>query len=205
VARRTGATSERIVGAAVRLFAAKGFDATTVQEVVEAASVTKGALYHYFGSKDDLLFEIYRSLIGRQMADLDEIVAAGLDATTTVRRILVSLVETTARSVDETAVFVREMHRLGADRMASFRAERRRYHETFRAVVEQAQRAGEFSSAVPADTIVLIALGVVNQLPTWYRPDGPKSPAQLGTEIADFILAGLRPDTDTDPARRRSG
>ncbi|MCE6995964.1 TetR/AcrR family transcriptional regulator [Saccharothrix sp. S26] len=193
MARRTGATPERIVGAAVRLFAAKGFDATTVQEVVEAASVTKGALYHYFGSKDDLLFEIYRSLIGRQMADLDGIVAAGLDAATTVRRIVVSLVETTAASVDETAVFVREMHRLDADRMASFRAERRRYHETFRSVVEQAQRDGRFSSAVPADTVVLIALGVVNQLPTWYRPDGPKSPARLGGEIADFVLAGLRP------------
>jgi AcrR family transcriptional regulator len=194
VARRTGATSERIVGAAVRLFAAKGFDATTVQEVVDAASVTKGALYHYFESKDDLLFEIYRSLIGRQMTDLDRIVSARLDAATTVRRILVSLVETTAESVDETAVFVREMHRLDADRMASFRSERRRYHETFRAVVEQAQEAGEFSSAVPAETTVLIALGVVNQLPTWYRPDGPKSPARLGAEIADFILAGLRPE-----------
>ena len=193
MARRTGSTPERIVGAAVRLFAAKGFDATTVQEVVEAASVTKGALYHYFGSKDDLLFEIYRALIGRQMADLDRIVAARLDAATTVRRIVVSLVETTAESVDETAVFVREMHRLDADRMASFRSERRRYHETFRSVVEQAQRDGGFSSAVPADTAVLIALGVVNQLPTWYRPDGPKSPTQLGGEIADFVLAALRP------------
>ncbi|MFI9012358.1 TetR/AcrR family transcriptional regulator [Actinosynnema sp. NPDC053489] len=193
VARRAGSTSERIVGAAVRLFAAKGFDATTVQEVVEAASVTKGALYHYFGSKDDLLFEIYRSLIGRQMADLDAIVAAGLDAATTVRRILVGLVATTARSVDETAVFVREMHRLDAGRLAGFRSERRRYHETFRSVVEQAQRTGEFASAVPADTVVLIAFGVVNQLPTWYRPDGPKSPERLGEEIADFVLAALRP------------
>lgn len=206
MARGTGATPERIVGAAVRLFAAKGFDATTVQEVVEAASVTKGALYHYFQSKDDLLFEIYRSLIGRQMADLDEIVAAGLDPATTVRRILVSLVETTAASVDETAVFVREMHRLDADRMASFRAERRRYHETFRSVVEQAQRDGRFSSAVPADTAVLIALGVVNQLPTWYRPEGPKSPTRLGEEIADFVLAGLGatppPEPDHAPTDR---
>ncbi|MFE2754218.1 TetR/AcrR family transcriptional regulator [Actinosynnema sp. NPDC059335] len=206
MARRTGATPERIVGAAVRLFAAKGFDATTVQEVVEAASVTKGALYHYFQSKDDLLFEIYRSLIGRQMADLDGIVAAGLDPATTVRRILVSLVETTAASVDETAVFVREKHRLDAGRMANFRAERRRYHETFRAVVEQAQRTGRFSSAVPADTAVLIALGVVNQLPTWYRPDGPKSPTRLGEEIADFVLAGLgaapRPEDDRPPTDR---
>ncbi|MBY8849374.1 TetR/AcrR family transcriptional regulator [Saccharothrix sp. MB29] len=193
MARGTRATSERFVGAAVRLFAAKGFDATTVQEVVEAASVTKGALYHYFGSKDDLLLEIYRSLIGRQMADLDAIVAQGLDAGAAVRRILVSLVETTAESIDETAVFVREMHRLDAERMAEFRAERRRYHETFREVVERGQRDGVFGDRVPADTVVLIALGVVNQLPTWYRPDGPKSPAGLGTEIADFVLAGLRP------------
>lgn len=177
--------------AAVRLFAAKGFDATTVQEVVEAAEVTKGALYHYFGSKDDLLLEIYRSLIGRQMADLDRIIGSEQDLAATVRLIVVSLVETTARSVDEAAVFVREMHRLDAERMASFRAERRRYHETFRSVVEQGQAAGRFSAVVPAETAVLIALGVVNQLPTWYRPDGSKSPTQLGNEIADFVLAGL--------------
>ncbi|MCS7484721.1 TetR/AcrR family transcriptional regulator [Umezawaea endophytica] len=197
MARRGGVgelsrTENRIMAAAVRLFAAKGFDATTVQEVVAAAEVTKGALYHYFGSKDDLLYEIYRSLIGRQMAELDRIVALRLDPATTVREIIVSLVETTASSVDETAVFMREMHRLDADLMASFRAERRRYHETFRAVVEQAQASGRFSTVVPAETAVLIALGVINQLPTWYRPDGPKSPAQLGGEIADFVLAALR-------------
>jgi AcrR family transcriptional regulator len=192
VAQRGVATPDRIVSAAVKLFAAKGFDATTVQEVVDAASVTKGALYHYFGSKDDLLFEIYRSLIGRQMADLDRIVAADEGPARTVRAILVSLVETTAASVDETAVFVREMHKLDADRMAAFRAERRRYHETFRAVIEKAQESGEFSSQVPAETAVLIALGVVNQLPTWYRPDGPKSASVLAGEIADFVLAGLR-------------
>jgi hypothetical protein len=36
-------------------------------------------------------------------------------------------------------------------------------------------------------------MGVVNQLPVWYRPDGPKSATDLGDEIADFVLAALRP------------
>jgi hypothetical protein len=36
-------------------------------------------------------------------------------------------------------------------------------------------------------------LGVVNQLPMWYRPDGAKPPAVLAGEIADFVLAGLAP------------
>ncbi|MBV8931482.1 MAG: TetR/AcrR family transcriptional regulator, partial [Kutzneria sp.] len=96
-----------------------------------------------------------------------------------------------AARVDETAVFVREMHKLDAERMAAFRADRRRYHETFRAVVAEAQRGGEFRDAVPANTVVLIALGVINQLPTWYRPDGPTTPNQLGQQIADFVLAAL--------------
>lgn len=197
MARRGGVgelsrTEQRIMDAAVRLFAAKGFDATTVQEIVDAAEVTKGALYHYFGAKDDLLFEIYRMLINEQTADMDRIVSEEADPAATVRAILVGLVETTAGKVDETAVFVREMHRLDADRMTEFRAERRRFHETFRAVIEKAQARGQFSDAVPAETAVLIALGVVNQLPTWYRPDGPKSPTQLGEEIADFVLAALQ-------------
>jgi AcrR family transcriptional regulator len=181
----------RILRAAVRLFAEKGFDATTVQEVVTAAEVTKGALYHYFDSKDDLLYEIYHSLIGVQTADLDAIVARDLGPAETVRAILVNLVTTTAARIDETAVFVREMHKLAAERMAAFRADRRRYHRTFREVVEKAQASGEFNATVPADTVVLIALGVVNQLPTWYRPDGPKSAEQLAEEISDFVLAAL--------------
>ena len=183
----------RILRAAVKLFAEKGFDATTVQEVVAYAEVTKGALYHYFDSKDDLLYEIYHSLIGQQTAELDRIIAQGRDARETVRAIMVSLVVSTAERIDETAVFVREMHKLNSERMAAFRADRRRYQTTFRDVVAKAQAAGEFSAATPADTAVLIALGVVNQLPTWYRPDGPKSPEQLGAEIADFVLAALAP------------
>ncbi|MDX8036414.1 TetR/AcrR family transcriptional regulator [Lentzea sp. BCCO 10_0856] len=186
------ATEQKIIDAAVRLFAAQGYDATSVQEIVAAAEVTKGALYHYFRSKDDLLFEIYRLLITSQSADMDRIIGLGLPVADTVREILASLVVSTAERVDETAVFVRELHRLGEDRMTDFRAERRRYHETFLAVIEKGQADGSFSSAVPADTVVRIALGVVNQLPMWYRPDGPKPPLALAAEIADFVLAGLR-------------
>jgi len=68
---------DRVLRAAVELFAEQGYDRPSVQEVVERAGVTKGALYHYFTAKDDLLFEIYRSLLAEQMAGLDRIVALG--------------------------------------------------------------------------------------------------------------------------------
>lgn len=193
-ARREGELSPmeaRIIASAVALFAEQGFDATTVQQVVDRAEVTKGALYHYFDAKDDLLYEIYHSLIGTQTADLDEIVARGLSAAETVRAILVNVIRSTVDRLPEAAVFFREAHKLDAERHAAFRADRRRYHESFRQVIADGQASGEFTAVVPPDTVVQIAMGVVNQLPVWYRPGGPKSADELGNEVADFVLSAL--------------
>ncbi|WP_031468694.1 TetR/AcrR family transcriptional regulator [Sciscionella sediminilitoris] len=183
----------RILRSAVRLFAERGFDATTVQEVVADAGVTKGALYHHFSSKDDLLYEIYGSIIGRQQAELTAIAERGLSAAETVREIVVGVVQSTADNAEEALVFFRESHKLDQEHNANFRADRRAFHEHVRTVIERGQQSGEFSAVVPADTVVQVAMGVVNQLPLWYRPDGSKTPRELGTEIADFVLAGLRP------------
>jgi AcrR family transcriptional regulator len=184
---------ERILASAVHLFAEQGFDATSVQQIVEDAAVTKGALYHYFESKSALLFETYHSLIGVQNADLDRIRARGLPAAETVREILVSVVVSTAERLDEVLVFSREVTKLDRDSRTSYRADRRRFHESFRAVIEAGQASGEFSGKTPPETVVQIAMGVVNQLPVWYRPGGPKTPARLGGELAEFVLAALRP------------
>jgi AcrR family transcriptional regulator len=185
---------DRIIASAVALFAEQGFDATTVQQVVDRAEVTKGALYHYFDAKDDLLYEIYHALIGTQTAALEEIAAKGLGDAATIRAILVNVVRTTVDRLPEAKVFFREAHKLDADRHAAFRADRRRYHEGFRTVIEKGQASGEFATTVPSDTVVQIAMGVVNQLPVWYRPDGVKTAEELGNEIADFVLAALRPE-----------
>lgn len=195
-ARRQGprsAMEDRIIASAVELFGEQGFDATTVQQVVDRAEVTKGALYHYFDSKHDLLYEIYHALIGTQTVDLEEIVARGLSASDTLRAILLNVVHSTIERLPEAKVFFREAHKLDADRHAAFRADRRRYHQGFLEVVERGQASGEFADTVPPDTVVQIAMGVVNQLPVWYRPGGTKTPEQLGHEIADFVLAALRP------------
>ena len=64
---------ERIIAAAVTLFAERGFDGTAVQQIVDRAEVTKGALYHYFDSKDDLLYEIYHRLLGLQTERLNSL------------------------------------------------------------------------------------------------------------------------------------
>jgi AcrR family transcriptional regulator len=56
---RSTATRRRILDAARELFASRGWAATSVDEVVRSAGVTKGALYHHFRDKTDLLRAVY--------------------------------------------------------------------------------------------------------------------------------------------------
>lgn len=92
---------QRLLAAATRLFAEQGYDRTSVQEIVEAAGVTKGALYHYFGSKDDLLHEIYARMLRVQQERLDHF--AGMDAPvqTRLRGAAADVVVSTIENLDD--------------------------------------------------------------------------------------------------------
>lgn len=182
---------ERLLAVSVRLFAEQGFEGTSVQEIVAAAGVTKGAMYHYFASKDDLLYEIYHRLLSLQTERLNSLADGPGDAADRVRAVAEDVVETTLGSIDEAIVFFRSMHMLPADKRAQVRAERRRYHERFRTLVEEGQREGVFRADVSADIVTHYFYGAVNHLGTWYHRDGGLSRRQVAEHYADLVLGGL--------------
>jgi AcrR family transcriptional regulator len=77
----TSAIAERIARVAARLFAADGYDATSVRTIVEAAAVTKPTLYYYFSSKEALAQTLLTASIEKLAAALREIVARPVSAT----------------------------------------------------------------------------------------------------------------------------
>jgi AcrR family transcriptional regulator len=181
----------RVLDAAVELFAAQGYDGTSVNQVITRAGVAKGGFYHHFASKEALLYEVYGDLITRQLQNMDAILAQGMPPADTLRALIRDLVETTAASARPALVFWREMNKLGDDHAQEYRRARRRYHDTVKRMVRDAQAAGEFAAVAGADTVTFTIFGFVNELPLWYRPSGRKRPAQLGDELADLVLASL--------------
>ncbi|WP_020520754.1 TetR/AcrR family transcriptional regulator [Catelliglobosispora koreensis] len=183
---------QKVLAAAEELFAEQGYDATSVQQVVDRAGVTKGAMYHYFSSKEDLLFDLYHELFVEQLAGLDRIVAQQTDPVTTIREIIDDLVITTAARTRAVTIFGREGSRfLGKERFLTLQTEWRRYQDTVRKVIRDAQLSGEFTSAASPEVISWAIFGFTNDLHTWYRPDGPKPPAVIAKELTDFVLNGL--------------
>ncbi|CAM5586801.1 TetR/AcrR family transcriptional regulator [Streptomyces abikoensis] len=188
-----GPLPQRLLAAATRLFADRGYDRTSVQEIVEAAGVTKGALYHYFGSKDDLLHEVYGRVLRLQQERLDAFASSRAPVEERLREAAADVVVTTIENLDDTKIFFRSMHHLGPERLAQVRAERRRYHERFRALVEEGQRTGVFTAAVPADLVVDYHFGSVHHLGAWYRAEGRLSAREVADHLAGLLMRALRP------------
>ncbi len=183
---------ERLIDAATALFAERGFEATSVQDVVTAAGVTKGAMYHYFTSKDDLLYEIYHRLLTLQAAHLEEFLAANGPADERLHAAAVDVVETSADHFDAFVVYLRSAHLLDVERQRVVRTERRRYHDRFRLLVEQGQTAQVFRRDVSPDLAVHAFFGAAHAIPTWFHADGPLSLADIAGQLADLLLAALR-------------
>lgn len=183
---------ERLVGAAAQLFAEKGYENTSVQEIVTAAGVSKGAMYHYFAAKDDLLHEIYHRLLALQIERLERLAGGAGTPEERLHAAVIDVIETSCDHLDWLTVFFRSMHLLPEARRRAVRAERRRYHELFRSLVEEGQRDGSLRADVPADLTVDFLFGAVHQISTWWHPDGPLGAREIGDHYVGLFLDGLR-------------
>ena len=182
---------EKLMRVSVELFAENGYAQTSVQQIVDAAGVTKGALYHYFKSKDDLLFDIYDRILSLQMAHVDEIVARGLGPVETVRLVCEDVIITSIEWLHEGTVFFRSQHMLSAERQHEVKRRRREYNDAFEAILTAGRASGDFRTDIPAAILIANFFSDVHYLAQWYSPGGSLSKEQVASELTDLYLDGL--------------
>ena len=182
---------DQVQSAAVELFAEKGYANTSVQEVVARAGVTKGAMYHYFRSKDDLLFGIYERLLELQKDHLDEIIARGLPTHETLRAACVDVVETSIDHLPEGTVFFRSVHMLAPESQKEVTRRRRAYNDTFSELIRRGQGEGLYRSDIPLVLLVANFFSDVHYLSHWYSPSGAETKTEVAEQITDLFLKGI--------------
>ncbi|WP_277210637.1 TetR/AcrR family transcriptional regulator [Isoptericola croceus] len=188
---KTTNVADSVLQAALDLFATQGYATTSVQQIVEAAGVTKGAMYHYFQSKDDLLFAIYDRMLSLQKRRLEEIVADGGRTTDVLRAVCVDVVETSIDLLPEGTVFFRSMHMLTEPRRKEVTRRRREYHDQFAALVAQGQAEGAVRTDVPRSVLIAHFFSDVHYLSYWYSPSGPESKTEVANQLTDLFLSSI--------------
>ena len=153
--RSASQTRQRILKAAASLFSLHGYDGTTVDDILEATGITKGALYYYFASKEALCRAVIEEAVRevRNLVDPNTEHVEGLDA---VRELLSNLLE---RSRSGRWIQGRLLVRLSMDAMhlhpriqKSLRGFWQWHIGWLRHQIEQGRRAGQLSDRVDADT-----------------------------------------------------
>lgn len=186
---------DAIKAAALALFVEHGFEKTSVDEIVRAAGVTKGAMYHHFRSKQDLLFDIYDRLIALQSDHLAAIVARPAPATSRLRAAAEDVIITSLAAHAEATVFFRSRHLLTPDHRAVVAQRRRAYSELFEQLVSDGVAEGTVRSDLPPAILLGYFFGAVHYLAEWYDAAGPLGPEAIASAYADMMLASFAPET----------
>jgi AcrR family transcriptional regulator len=188
---------ERLIRAATVLFAERGYDATSVSDIVDAAQLTKGAMYYYFSAKEDLLFAIHQRFIEAEMEQAQAIVDVTHDPVARLKRLIVALIESIDTYHGEVTVFFREMHRLPETHFAKVRESRDAYEAIFEQAIRWGQQSGAFRDVSSPRLATLALFGLCNWTYTWMRPHGQLTATDIGERFADLFLYGMLRDPST--------
>jgi AcrR family transcriptional regulator len=179
-------TGERVQAAALTLFAERGYHGTGIRQLADAAGISSASLYHYMGTKEELLLAIMRTSLTALLEAAEE---AGTEPDPTARLVaLVQLhVRTHASAPEQTRVVDDEVNALSTAARVEVVALRDRYESLWQAALDDGVGRGDFqvgSAAVVRRALLEMCSGVAR----WWSPSGDLDLDALAGEYAVLAL-----------------
>jgi AcrR family transcriptional regulator len=184
------ARREAIIDTSASVFAGRGYHATGLTELCEANELGKGALYHYIGSKEELLAAIHDRVMDEVMSSADRMAEADGSASEQLTLLGAALLDVIARYPDHVWVFLHEFPALTGERAERFRRRRRQYEHRVEAVLRAGIDSGEFRPVDPKLT-ARAWLGMHNYTYLWLQASGPLSARDVAEPFADIFIRGI--------------
>lgn len=181
-----------LIDAAVTCFEESGFQGATVQRICEVAGVTKGAFYHYFNTKEEVLLVIHEMFLDHENQILDDILQREpVEALTLVCEELVALNDTFSPKIAAVA----EENRRFLLRENFERARRKRddFESKIVGLIERGVAEGAFRATGHPRLVAFGVIGMCLSVYKWYGAGGV-SAREIGRLYAQVIVAGIATD-----------
>jgi TetR/AcrR family transcriptional regulator, cholesterol catabolism regulator len=177
---------QQAVYQAAKLFARNGYDQTTMQELASTMGLATGALYHYFGAKEQLLRAICDQLMEPLLERARALTATDGPPREQLRALVRMWVAHVVEHRDHMLVFQQERHVIDSGQSwRGVRASRKAFERLVAELLQEALVAGGQDNRLA----LLALLGMVNHTAQWYRPRGPLSPEQIADGYVDLVLS----------------
>jgi TetR/AcrR family transcriptional regulator, cholesterol catabolism regulator len=190
---RTGSERrDEILAIAAELFAERGFGATTVREIADAAGILSGSLYHHFDSKESMVDDLVRGLLDRLTTRYREIVATRDDAEQMLRALVREAFTAIAEDRATVAVMVNEWNLFVTfPRFAYLRDVEEEAERIWVGVLARGMRSGAFQSELDPRLVYRMMRDAIWVSVRWYRPDGRDGPEHTADQYTDILLGGI--------------
>jgi len=180
---------ETILSSAAQLFALRGYSATSMKEVAEAAGVSKASLYHYYRDKYDLLVNIAEGHVSRLEAVVEQVQQEDLGPQERLTRLIGRFVQEYASAQDAHRVLTEDVRFLNdADRARILSAERRVVAAFAEVIVALRPELGATQLDKP---LTMLLFGMINWMFTWLKADGRLTHEAMAPLVADLFLGGV--------------
>jgi TetR/AcrR family fatty acid metabolism transcriptional regulator len=193
--RATGPEEKRrrILDAAVRVFARKGFHTSRVGDIAEEAGVAHGLLYHYFASKDEVLETVFRENWAVLLERIRGVEESDESAAEQLRHVAAILLRTWLHEPDVVRVLVREIAR--SPEVQERIGELVKPLGSIRRIIERGQAAGQLRSDLDPSLAAIVFYGGIDELLTgWVLGQleaGAEEVAAAEQTVVDVFVAGF--------------
>lgn len=189
--RRRSDRRQQIIDVATTLFRRNGYHATSLDDIADGIGFTKPAIYYYFESKEDILFEIVDGIVDGALERTTSIAARSDPAADRLHALLVENTRVVLQDLEANSVFYNERGLLSAERESAIR---RREREYTRVVYDLFREGVAEGNLVDADATVATAtlLGASIWAYRWFDPAGRLDADEVAEEIARLLLDGYR-------------
>jgi AcrR family transcriptional regulator len=183
---------EELLAVATKLFAARGYHGTRMDDIADAVGLNKATVYHYYASKSLILFDICRSAADFTVDALSDDPTASARETifNFTRRMLVGI----ASDVERGAVYFQEAPYITEwfteDQVAYLRKAETTVYEHCRDVIDRGIASGEFYDC-DSHVLALGYIGMTLGAYRWLHPQGRRTAQEIAVEFSTALLRGL--------------
>lgn len=178
-----------IAKVSAKLFADRGYLETSMDDIAAAAKVTKGGIYHYFGSKTDILYFICSTYVDLDLENLEQSLSTiGTDAER-IRFIIFRHIRHYTTHVFAAKTLLNEAYNLPVRYFKEVKAREKQYFGIVAGVLSQYPNVRGRKDIVTALTFALF--GMMNWIYSWYNPRGSIKPEELSQLIYEIFTAGI--------------
>ncbi len=185
---------EQLFNTAAALFAEKGYHGTSINDLAQAMGLQKGSLYHYFKSKEELLFRLLDEYISAALIEIEKICVLDIGAVEKLRQFMLFYSSFYAGDRDRLVLLINDIDKLGDIYRFQVVEKERHYTRALTGIFSQLQAAGVMKPMPPA-VAAFAFFGMVHYTCKWFQQDGEVTAEALGEMFLEIFTKGVFSDS----------